>query len=273
MIRRLAVWGVALERFPPRVAPERAAEAVAAGAAHADVVVVDTFPRGLAGELPWEAIRVPAVLVHRPIVPRYAARPAVCAAVDRYALILAPGERGAFAAHPRAVETAPWLIADAGELLPAPVARRELGVRGGAPVVAVLAHGRAAERRRLARIGAVCRSACPDRAVLVLDPRRCWPLIVHLPAIDLVVGSGGYHTVHECRATGTPLLAVAQRRLYDDQRARLHPGERAPALPDLVRLVARHGPARRRRRPAVNGVGRAVAAIGSLLGRAPGAGV
>ena len=48
-----------------------------------------------------------------------------------------------------------------------------------------------------------------------------WPLLQAIRGVDVVIGSGGYNTVNECVATRTPLIGIAQQRLYDRQELRL----------------------------------------------------
>jgi hypothetical protein len=64
-----------------------------------------------------------------------------------------------------------------------------------------------------------------------------WPLLAVLPAVDLLVGAGGYHTVYESRLTDTPLFAMARDRLYDRQSHRLRSTERAANHDDLTRKI------------------------------------
>ncbi len=67
-----------------------------------------------------------------------------------------------------------------------------------------------------------------------------WPLLEVMAGIDVLVGSGGYNTVHEARATATPLVALAQNRKYDRQDVRLLRAERAGDEDDLIRRVAKY---------------------------------
>ncbi|MFP2930590.1 hypothetical protein ACLESO_36410, partial [Pyxidicoccus sp. 3LG] len=109
-VRRL---GAELDKPTVRGAVERWLEE-----ARADVLVVDTFPRGLGGELAplLPGLRTRKVLVHRDLNPAYVARFDVARAVEAFELLLVPGEDAPFAGHPRAVRTAPWLLLEAGEL-------------------------------------------------------------------------------------------------------------------------------------------------------------
>ncbi|RJS21967.1 hypothetical protein DRW03_16745 [Corallococcus sp. H22C18031201] len=204
-----------------------------------DVLVVDTFPRGLAGELPplLASTRALSVLVHRDLNPEYVARFPLAQAVDAFALLLVPGEPAPFAAHPRAVRTAPWLLLEREALLSREAARRELGAEGDArPLVVVAGCGRVEEVEEMGRLSARLEAGLGARARVrwVVPPGftshgaalPVWPLLALLPGVDVLVGAGGYNTVREARATGTPLVALARARRYDRQAARLRPEER-----------------------------------------------
>ncbi len=64
-----------------------------------------------------------------------------------------------------------------------------------------------------------------------------WPLLEVMAGIDVLVGSGGYNTVHEARATATSLVALARARKYDRQAVRLSPAECAGDEADVIRRV------------------------------------
>ena len=216
----------ALERLLARVRPE--------------VFIVDTFPRGLGGELvsllPGVAAR--KVLVHRDLHPDYVARFELERFLAPFDRLLVPGEPAPFAGHPRAVRTGPWLLLDAEELLDREAARRAVDVpTEAARVVGVMACGRAEEVEASARLaGGLQRGLGPGVHVRLLAPDASppvWPALAVMRGLDVLVGAGGYNTVQEARATGTPLVALAQPRLYDRQALRLHDSERI-AAPDAA---------------------------------------
>ena len=212
-----------------------------------DVLVVDTFPRGLGGELVdlLDATTRPKVLVHRALNPRYVAAKNVAAAVDTYDVLLVVGEPAPFADHPRAVRTAPWLIRDAGELLPREEARARLGASDG-PVVAVPATGRLEEGTTFAAIAAHLERTLDAHVVLVSpvarpdlpEARVMWPFFELIRGVDVLVGAAGYNTVHEARATNTPLVAHPMPRRYDQQARRVAPHETAFDLRAIESAVA-----------------------------------
>ncbi|GMU02433.1 hypothetical protein KH5H1_65530 [Corallococcus caeni] len=272
--------GATVHRVDARL--DKAATVAAVGAwlaeATPDVLVVDTFPRGLAGELVTllPTVNAPRVLVHRDLTPVYVERFDVARAADAFDLLVVPGEDAPFAHHPRAVRTAPWLLLDADALMPRDEARRRLGLEDGdaRPVVAVMGCGREEE---VAETGATA-----DRLRVSLDGRAVvrwlvptahasglavWPALAVLRGVDVLVGAGGYNTVQEARATGTPLVAWARPRLYDRQALRLTEAERVGDAAELeakvasvLQLLLQGGP---RARPGewVNGVHAAVEAI------------
>lgn len=234
-----------------------------------DALVIDTFPRGLLGELPPLLAEAAAlrVWVQRDLSPRYLTWALAQGGLPAYDLILRPGEAPEDlgpAAAGAVTRTAPWLVRARHELLTPGAARAALDATGAGPLIAVVGCGTAAElrgagrfaqelRRRLADgppAGArpQMRFLAPPGAVEdALDPRWVWPLLAHLPGVDLLIGAGGYHTVHEARATATPLLALPRPRLYDRQARRLSSAERvatpaallARALELATRLTAR----------------------------------
>ena len=186
-------------------------------------LIVDTFPRGLGGELAdlLPTISAPKVLIHRDLNPQYVEAKGVREFVSsNYDLVLVPGpgEGGQFGG----VETEPWLVRSAEEL-----------TQSEGQGVLVCASGKPEELAWYGEVTAVLvRMGVPVRCVAAECPpgcpQECW--VRYWPAIDLmgsarvVVGGAGYNTVQECRAWGLPLVARAWPRMYDRQerRARLH---------------------------------------------------
>lgn len=176
-------------------------------------LIVDTFPRGLGGELAQviETLAPKRVLIHRDLNPRYVAALNLRDFVRRhYDLILIPGEveGRAFADLPAARATAPWLIPASGKsseaidiLICAAGDRRELPW-----------YGKVASLLRARCVAPVCPPGCPP---------ELW--IDHWPAVDLianarvVVGGAGYNTIHECLTYQVPLIARPWVRQYDRQ--------------------------------------------------------
>jgi hypothetical protein len=223
-----------------------------------DVLVVDTFPRGLIGELvaPLSQIRCPKVLVHRDLNPNYVEQYELADFVRaNYRTLVMPGEEGPLAQMPGAILTAPWLACDSDELLSSEAAREALFIEpeDDRPVVAVTCNGKPDEQDECVELSVELREQLGDRAIVrlvTLDQGICerhpkasvrmWPFLRLHRSVDLVIGSGGYNTVHECRATGTRLLAIARKRLYDRQAKRLLPAEVIPSPADAQQRIAGH---------------------------------
>ncbi|HLL56122.1 MAG TPA: hypothetical protein VK447_21345 [Myxococcaceae bacterium] len=270
--------GVTLERVEGgRPEVERALERL--WAERFDAWVVDAFPRGLAGELVGWFERMPKARawIHRDLVPAYAQRPEVLEAARHYPLSLVPGddEEAPLAAVVGARRTVPWLIRDRAELCAPAEARRRLGAREGQRVVVVSGAGTAAEAEEMARLATALQASLgPQVVVRWVSPEDGggghWPLLELLPGVDVLVGAGGYHTVNEARATGTPLVALARERLYDRQRKRLRPDEYAEGPGEVLRKVGALLGGGQPRAPVPdygNGAHQAVRWIEELVGR------
>jgi hypothetical protein len=201
-----------------------------------DRLIIDTFPRGLGGELAdiLPQLQIPKILIHRDINPDYVVakelRPFVCANFDA---IIIPGERDvAFCDLPNVKYTEPWLIRNAWELPDINRTRKYiLQVDETVKIILVCASGQASELPLFSKLTLQLQKTFPNCTVKILagtNPIECpldmWvrhhPGIECLAAADIVVGSGGYNTVYECAAVGVPLVALARKRLYDRQHKR-----------------------------------------------------
>ncbi|MGD1917904.1 MAG: UDP-N-acetylglucosamine--LPS N-acetylglucosamine transferase [Pleurocapsa sp.] len=203
-----------------------------------DGVIVDTFPRGLGGELAdlLPNIRQPKVLVNRYLNLEYIQRYRLKEFVRRnYNLIIIPGENtpSAFADLPQTIKTNPWLIRGSQKLANLPTAADLLGLtikQTQQPLIIILASGYEAE---LALYGEIAHSLhqqgyqvrCLSGTLPPTCPLEIWRC--HYPALeclwlaDLVIGSGGYNTVFECDRLNLPLVAIPHKRLYDCQETRI----------------------------------------------------
>jgi hypothetical protein len=65
-----------------------------------------------------------------------------------------------------------------------------------------------------------------------------WSFLKAIRGVSVIVGSGGYNTVQEARATGTRLIGLSQKRLYDRQHRRLEPHENANSFEEVREQVA-----------------------------------
>ena len=204
--------------------------------AAADCLIVDTFPRGLAGEL---VNVVPAfsglkVLVQRDLNPRYAATYKLNAFIaNSYDLVVVPGDTTQDRLGPvtHSVTTAPWLIRSRHEMPDRDCARRLLGLHDEKPCIVACAAGNPEE---LAWYGAAvsrlleCAPQCHVRLIAPVRPDECphdcwvgyWPAMDLYAAADVVIGGAGYNTIYESVACGVPLVARAWPRKYDRQRLR-----------------------------------------------------
>ena len=209
-----------------------------------DVLIVDTFPRGLAGELhdrlpTLSARNIKTVLVHRDLQPRYVAWAKLDPLANAYDLILSPGESGPFANLPNVRRTDSWLIRDHHELLDQHAAWQRLRIiETDRLVITVIASGMSDERPAMSALASRLSRALHGRASVRLiavdaadapdevETVALWPCVSAMAGIDLLIGAGGYNTVSEAHATRTPLLAIARRRLYDRQELRLPAHER-----------------------------------------------
>ena len=133
--RQLNTLDPGIELLPLATANDKAAVASAVDAAlraagTPDVFVVDTFPRGLAGELAERlpSLRALKVLVHRDLNPDYVRWAELETFVAHFDLLLVPGEDAPLAHLPHARRTPPWLVCDEAELLRRDDARTALGV-------------------------------------------------------------------------------------------------------------------------------------------------
>jgi hypothetical protein len=214
-----------------RIATVRQIEATAP-----DCLVVDTFPRGLGGEL-VDAIASfsgPKVFVQRDLNPQYAAAFDLSAFVrNSYDLVLVPADRldDGLGPFPQTATTAPWLVRSRHEVFTRERACRLLGLREERSCVMVCASGNPDE---LDWYGAVvsgllqCAPACEVRCIAPVCPHACpqafwksyWPALDLYAAADVVVGGAGYNTVYECLACQVPLVARPWPRKYDRQNLR-----------------------------------------------------
>lgn len=159
-----------------------------------DLLLVDTFPRGLMGEL---VPPCPAWLIGRWLKPAYAARPEVQASLDNYEAILS-------------VELTPW---DRGHHL-GPVVGPPAPSGSGRGIV-WLGSGPVEEQRRVCQfLSKEVTVAAPD----LQQPRADLPTL--LAGADLVISAAGYNAYHEIVQSGRPVIFWPQDRRYDQQHIR-----------------------------------------------------
>jgi hypothetical protein len=202
-------------------------------------LIVDTFPRGLGGELVDilpQLNNIPRVLIHRDINPQYVvAKDLRSFVANNFDLAIVPGEGNTVPLSdlPQVRHTEAWLIRNANELPKLNQARLLLRLKPTdyPKTIVVCAAGQGKELtwygklttalvESLNNVTVRCLAAkCPDRLpdLWVFH----YPGIECLLAADVVVGGGGYNTLYECAALKVPLVAVAQNRRYDRQAVRI----------------------------------------------------
>jgi hypothetical protein len=183
-------------------------------------LVVDTFPRGILGELVdvLPRFRGRKILVSRDLNPKYVAAYDLPAFIERfYNLVLDP-------------ETSPWFVRSAHEILPRDQARAVLGLQSSAPCVLVCPAGNPDEYVWYRDVAEALAGGCEVRLL------AHWPAMELYAAADVVVGGAGYHTVNECVACGVPLVARPWPRQYDRQELRARKAARV--VRDVDQAVA-----------------------------------
>jgi hypothetical protein len=196
-------------------------------------LIVDTFPRGLGGELADilpKLENIPKILIHRDINPHYVAVKNLREFVTQnFDGIIVPGEGEdlPFGDLPKVYHTAPWLIRSHGEL----ENRKRMDFFKNdysQKIILVCASGNASELPIFTDLAIQLEENFPDCLVKILAanhppncPKHLWichhPGIECIAAADIVVGGAGYNTVYECISLGLSLIAIALPRKYDCQ--------------------------------------------------------
>ncbi|MBD2495791.1 glycosyltransferase [Nostoc sp. FACHB-280] len=220
-----------------------------------DRLIIDTFPRGLGGELADilpQLQAIPRILIHRDINPEYVTAKNLRSFVaQHYDTVIVPGEGQdlPLADLPNVEYTAPWLIRNCEEL-PDKISVRShiLKVNPDIKTILVCAAGNASELSFFAQLTLLLQQNFPHCAVRILAancpadiPETLWishhPGIECLAAADVVVGGAGYNTVYECAAVGVPLVAFAFKRLYDRQAKRANQVYSVRSLAETIAIV------------------------------------
>jgi hypothetical protein len=221
-----------------------------------DRLIIDTFPRGLGGELADilpQLDHIPRIFIHRDINPKYIIAKGLRSFVaENFDLVIVPGEGKdlPLCDLPRVQHTAPWLIRNSEEL-PAKTTTRSHILRVNQPskIILVCAAGQASELSFFAQLTLQLQQNFPECAVRILAanlPAECpaalWvshhPGIECLAAADVVVGGAGYNTVYECAAVGVPLVTLAFPRLYDRQEKRASKGYCVQNIANIIATVS-----------------------------------
>lgn len=264
-----------------------------------DCLVVDTFPRGLGGELVDilpQLQHIPRILIHRDIKPEYVEKLELRSFVARnYNAVIVPGEGEdvPLADLPIVQYTAPWLIRNAEELPDIEMMRSRLRETSNSQpttqrqTILVCASGQYEELSFFGTLTTRLAQAFPHELVRCLassHPPGCspelwvahWPGIEYLQTADVVVGGAGYNTFYECKSLGIPLVAFAFGRLYDRQSRRASKSsywvrdvEGAVAAVEAILSETR----RQTQQPSfTNGAVQAICAIEQIVNKAKGKG-
>tara|TARA_B110000014_G_scaffold99152_1_gene68139 strand:+ start:862 stop:1845 length:984 start_codon:yes stop_codon:yes gene_type:complete len=219
-----------------------------------DRLIIDTLPRGIGGELKGvlDSITKKKVLVQRDLNPDYMDTYKINEFVQKYNLIIVPGETD----YTRSVQrmkqshsTKPWLIRDCNEILGRVKARSLLGMdlMDKRSLAIISCTGRSDEEHSFLQIKKELISSLPDWCFKVSSPIpgigdiSPWPLMELMNGIDMIIGSGGYNTVNEIRATSTPFRARPLTRMYDRQSKRLKKTETYTSIQKLKEALRATG--------------------------------
>ena len=189
-----------------------------------DRFIVDSFPRGLAGELApmLSRLSMRKFLVARHMNADYAIKPEVLESLQAYEHLLLPGEASVWQSHCRHTMTAPWFVRDAAEIPSPSSVRSSLAIDPQKRVAVFVGTGNPEEVNELHALSLRAKERT-SLHIVWLSPTDVsnWPAMNVLAAADVVVGSAGYNLVWECRALKEPLLCQVRSRLYDEQEKRV----------------------------------------------------
>lgn len=208
-------------------------------------LIIDSFPRGIAGELPPILSRSDCkkILVRRILKDDYVQKFGINQfVIDHYntTIYAEPVAQP----HPPGALCCPILIRDFAELPSRAVSRSLLNAPAHMKVILMAGTG---EKERVdssqqlimkifKRInpGDYClRLASPYHATeMEAGTIRHFPLLDLLPGTDILIGSSGYNLFHESRALSIPSIFLPQERLYDDQHLRA--GDLAVSTPESL---------------------------------------
>ena len=201
-------------------------------------LIVDTFPRGIVGELlpVLNTSGITKIFVHRDIVPEYITRKTVLESVEKFELVLVPGEDAPLANMQISRRTHPWVLLDSFDLCSREEARDILKCPDESrPLCLVSLSGKPAEKEMFSQIACELMDRLKDRCAIAicgdvppkyhsrLQSRQIdyWPMMKLLAGVDLLVGAGGYNTFYEAKLSQTELHSLPQKRLYDRQWKRV----------------------------------------------------
>jgi hypothetical protein len=198
-----------------------------------NVLVVDTFPGGIVGEL--EEVLADGdlrkVLIRRRLRSRTTASEST---LRTYHLCIECEERLERAKAENSLYVGPILVRDFNEILPFEQARRHLRAGESARLMLVVSSSRPERRNRIFRLlfkiwrrleppRPHIRFCTPSRPLSEI-PGEFWifyyPLLELFRGIDLLVGAAGCNLSSEVAATGLPSILLPEERRFDDQARR-----------------------------------------------------
>lgn len=199
--------------------------------------IVDSFPRGLIGELEDLLVRksgaYKTVLIHRDLNPDYVDKYNLRDfAIANFDLIINPGEGSRPAFYDVAESTVPWLIRSSEELQKSTHLLPDYFIEARNRVL-ICPSGKDAELESYVGIAQKLATDFSNYNFFFLGSAetlferdnlrqlKYWPAIDLIALSSVVIGSGGYNISYECSALKVPLLALAQSRMYDRQKLRL----------------------------------------------------
>ncbi len=239
--------GLSLQRISANAAKNEVAQFVSEQLAtfNPELMLVDTFPRGIAGELAEIFAAKPGflktVLIGRNLPREYVETYDLFGfAQAYYDLVFVPGEISVWESFPGRKYVPPIVLRGTDEYLPAEESAKILRISPNESCVLIIGSGNLAE--------------IFEQDALVAELAACWPqhwpylrwaippgielaqlpfansrpnlVVQHYPLSELfaaawvLVGGAGYNLIHEARSHGLPLFAKAHPRLYDDQALR-----------------------------------------------------
>lgn len=211
-------------------------------------LVFDTFPRGLGLEIPADFFRSTSAhktLINASLPRSYVSSTELHPFVDSlYDSVITPGEEGWYRYHsvsgeisrPSHFSTAPFLVRSGRELPSRLQAAATLQCDATRPTILFVATGNWEECREVESLYQDTVDRLQSSTTMRVQVRLLTfpsasgasstfskpshPIMEVLPAVDMVVGSAGYHLHHETQSLGIPGLLVARQRTYDLQSAR-----------------------------------------------------
>lgn len=248
MVAAAGRWSVGLQVISERASAEAVRQQIerTADSFQPSLLVVDTFPRGVGGELvellegaaSWAEL--PKVLISRPLPQAYVDQMELVPWVRRhYRAVIGCGEPSSLVETCGGFDAGPFLILGCDELPDRASAAARCGLDARRPTVLLVGTGTEEEiveqlpladrlRAEARRADVQFRWAWPESWGVPPGLVRDWegqvvrhfPLVELLPAVDLVLGSAGYNLAWETRQLGIPARLWPRPRRYDDQRRR-----------------------------------------------------